>query len=244
MPANGFDRGRAAYVAPPEDGSSIELEIDPDERAAAGDRSRGPPGTARTSSTCRCCMKTKGKTTTDHISPAGPWLRYRGHLDQFSDNLLLGAINAYTGERGTTIDVLTGRGRAGRSRRSRATTRAQGIPLGGRRRRELRRRQQPRARRAVPRLLGGAAVIARSFARIHESNLKKQGLLALTFSDPADYDKIREDDRVSVDRPLGPDAGQAGDMPRHACRRHDHAARRSSTRSRPRRSSGSGRARR
>ena len=89
----------AAYVAPPADGSGIDAERRSGERAPAAAWSRGRPGTARTFSTCRCCSRAKGKTTTDHISPAGPWLRYRGHLDKFSDNMFMGATNAFTGER-------------------------------------------------------------------------------------------------------------------------------------------------
>lgn len=101
-------------------------------------------------------LKTQGKTTTDHISPAGPWLRFRGHLDKFSDNMFMGATNAWTGERGKSGNMLTGK--AGQS----------------------------------------VADSARSFVRIHESNLKKQDLLALTFQDPANYERIREDDRIDL----------------------------------------------
>ena len=129
-------------------------------------------------------IKTKGKTTTDHISPAGPWLRYRGHLDRFSDNMFMGAINAFTGEAGKGKNVLTGetgqshlqhRAEATRPRGSSGSSSATTTTAKG----------SSREHAALsPRLLGGAAVIARSFARIHESNLKKQGLLALTFQRP------------------------------------------------------------
>jgi aconitate hydratase len=142
-------------------------------------------------------MKTKGKTTTDHISPAGVWLRYRGHLDKFSDNTLMGATNAFTGETGKGKNVLTGA--TGQSIASIARDyRARGLRwviVGDANYGEGSSREHAAL---CPRLLGGAAVIARSFARIHESNLKKQGLLALTFTDPAHYDHIREDDRVSL----------------------------------------------
>ena len=142
-------------------------------------------------------MKTKGKTTTDDISPAGSWLRFRGHLGRFSDNLLLTAVNAYTGNRGTTVDVVSGE----KDQKIPVVARhyqKEGIPwviVGDSNYGEGSSREHAAL---IPRLLGGAAVIARSFARIHESNLKKQGLLALTFSDPADYDKIREGDRVTL----------------------------------------------
>jgi aconitate hydratase len=142
-------------------------------------------------------LKAKGKTTTDHISPAGPWLRYRGHLDKFSDNMFSGAINAYTGEAGKGRNVLTGETGQTFSKIAR-DYKARGVKwvvVGDHNYGEGSSREHAAL---SPRLLGGAAVIARAFARIHESNLKKQGLLALTFSNPADYDRIREDDRVSL----------------------------------------------
>jgi aconitate hydratase len=142
-------------------------------------------------------IKAKGKTTTDQISPAGAWLKYRGHLDKFSDNLLMGAINAFTGEVGKGKNVLSGETGAPISKIAR-DYRARGIRwiiVGDFNYGEGSSREHAAL---SPRLLGGAAVIARSFARIHESNLKKQGLLALTFADPADYERIREDDRISI----------------------------------------------
>jgi aconitate hydratase len=142
-------------------------------------------------------IKTKGKTTTDHISPAGPWLAYRGHLTKFSENLCMGAINAYTGEAGKVLNVLTGKKSEMVSHAARHYQ-AQGVKwviVGDSNYGEGSSREHAAL---IPRLLGGAAVIARSFARIHESNLKKQGLLALTFSSPADYDRLREDDRLSL----------------------------------------------
>jgi aconitate hydratase len=196
VPANNFDRGHSAYVAPPEDGSSIELAVSPNSDriqlmepwpAWDGEDFRDMP----------VLMKTKGKTTTDHISPAGPWLRYRGHLGKFSENLLMGGTNAYTGETGKGLNVLTGE----RSQMISAIARsyqAHGVKwviVGDFNYGEGSSREHAAL---IPRLLGGAAVITRSFARIHESNLKKQGLLALTFSDPAHYDHIREDDRLSL----------------------------------------------
>ena len=135
-------------------------------------------------------VKTRGKTTTDQISPAGPWLRYRGHLDKFSDNLLLGAVNAFTGE--------TGAARGRRLSELAREQRAHGVRwvvVGDSNYGEGSSREHAAL---SPRLLGGAAVVARSFARIHESNLKKQGLLALTFRTAADYDRIREGDRLSL----------------------------------------------
>jgi aconitate hydratase A / 2-methylisocitrate dehydratase len=196
VPANNFDRGRSAYIAPPEDGSSIELAVSPNsERIQLMEP--WPPWDGEDFRDMPVLMKTKGKTTTDHISPAGPWLRYRGHLGKFSENLLMGGTNAYTGELGKGLNVLTGE----RGQMISAIARyyqAHGVKwviIGDSNYGEGSSREHAAL---IPRLLGGAAVIARSFARIHESNLKKQGLLALTFSDPAHYDHIREDDRISL----------------------------------------------
>jgi aconitate hydratase len=142
-------------------------------------------------------LKARGKTTTDHISPAGAWLRYRGHLDKFSDNMFMGATNAFTGEAGKGKNVLTGEtGQAfsaiARSYKSKGV---KWVVMGDAHYGEGSSREHAAL---SPRLLGGAAVIVRSFARIHESNLKKQGLLALTFQSAGDYDRIREDDRISL----------------------------------------------
>ena len=142
-------------------------------------------------------IKTKGKTTTDQISPAGSWLRYRGHLEKFSENLLMGAINAFDGTVGTTTNAISGERRrpiaeVARAYRERG---ARWIVVGDHNYGEGSSREHAAL---SPRLLGGAAVIARSFARIHESNLKKQGLLALTFADAADYDRVRDGDRFSL----------------------------------------------
>jgi aconitate hydratase len=196
VPANNFDRGRSLYIAPPEDGSSIELAVAPtSERIQLMEP--WPRWDGQDFRNMPVLMKTKGKTTTDHISPAGPWLRYRGHLDKFSDNMLMGATNAFTGETGKGLNVLTGEKGQMISKIAR-DYKAHGLKwviVGDYNYGEGSSREHAAL---SPRLLGGAAVIARSFARIHESNLKKQGLLALTFSDPAHYDHIREDDRISL----------------------------------------------
>ena len=196
VPPKNFDRGHATYIAPPEDGSSITLAVDPrSERLQLME-----PWLAwdhKDFVDCPVLIKTQGKTTTDHISPAGPWLRYRGHLDKFSDNMFMGATNAFTGEAGTGIDVLTGEKGAAIADIAR-DYKAHGVKwvaIGDSNYGEGSSREHAAL---SPRLLGGCAVIARSFARIHESNLKKQGLLALTFQNSADYDRIRADDRLSL----------------------------------------------
>jgi aconitate hydratase len=142
-------------------------------------------------------VKTKGKTTTDHISPAGPWLRYRGHLDRISDNMFLGAVNAFTGAAGKGVNPITGETDQPFSKIARALKAAgqQWVVVGDENYGEGSSREHAAM---SPRYLGCAAVMVRSFARIHETNLKKQGVLPLTFQDPADYDKFEQNDRVSI----------------------------------------------
>lgn len=196
VPANGFDSGESTYIAPPEDGSDIAITIDPRserlQRLVPWDAWNGTDFVDMP-----ILAKTMGKTTTDQISPAGPWLSLRGHLDRFSDNMLMGATNAFTGETGKGSNVLTGKGGGTYSAIARAY-KSQGVPwviIGDANYGEGSSREHAAL---SPRLLGGAAVIARSFARIHESNLKKQGLLALTFENAGDYDRIGADDRLSL----------------------------------------------
>ena len=196
VPEKGFDEGQSSYLAPPDDGSDIELTVDPNsERIQLMEP--WPAWDGNDFMDMPVLIKTKGKTTTDHISPAGPWLRLRGHLDKFSDNMFMGATNAYTGETGTGKNVLTGDQGQGISKVARHY-KAEGVKwvvIGDKNYGEGSSREHAAL---SPRLLGGVAVIVRGFARIHESNLKKQGLLALTFQDPADYDRILEDDRLSL----------------------------------------------
>ncbi|MCC7276149.1 MAG: aconitate hydratase, partial [Alphaproteobacteria bacterium] len=196
VPADGFDVARRAYVAPPPDGRHITVRIDPaSERLQA--LQPWPPSPTDGFAGLRVLAKTRGKTTTDHIAPAGPWLRYRGHLDRFSDNLLSGAVNAFTGETGHGRDLLSGAAGQPFARTARNYRRhgVRWIIVGDHNYGEGSSREHAAL---SPRLLGGVAVIARSFARIHETNLKKQGLLALTFADPDDYEKLREDDLVAL----------------------------------------------
>lgn len=141
--------------------------------------------------------KAKGKCTTDHISPGGPWLKFRGHLDNISNNMLLGADNAFTGEIGKGKNQLTGVGGTEFAKLAREYQKAgKGwVIIGDENYGEGSSREHAAM---CPRFLGCTTVVTRSFARIHETNLKKQGILALTFADPKDYDKIKEDDRVSL----------------------------------------------
>jgi aconitate hydratase len=195
-PARGFVEGDGGYVAPAAAGARIEIELAPDSERIQllvpfsrwdGEDFAGLP----------VLLKTQGKTTTDHISPAGAWLRYRGHLDKISDNMFLGATNAFAGERGQGTDVLTGESGLGIAAIARRYQ-AQGlgsVVIGDENYGEGSSREHAAM---SPRHLGVRVVIARSFARIHETNLKKQGILPLVFADPADWERIERDDRVSV----------------------------------------------
>ena len=196
VPAEAFDRGATSYVAPPEDGSDVPVEVDPNSERLqimepwdawdGNDFEKAP-----------VLLKVSGKCTTDHISPAGPWLSLRGHLDRFSDNMFMGATNAYTSEAGKTKNLRTGETGVAVSKVARdyKASGVRWVVVGDFNYGEGSSREHAAL---SPRLLNGAAVISRSFARIHETNLKKQGLLALTFRDPSDYDRVREDDHISI----------------------------------------------
>lgn len=196
VPAERFDPGVSTYEAPPENGKAIDVKIDPKSARLQvmvpwhkwdGEDFLDIPVLA----------KVAGKTTTDQISPAGAWLSLRGHLDRFSDNMLLGGINAYTGETGKGVNVLTGEAAQNFSNIARhyKSQSVKWVIIGDSNYGEGSSREHAAL---SPRLLGGAAVIARSFARIHETNLKKQGLLALTFEDADDYDRVKADGRISI----------------------------------------------
>jgi aconitate hydratase len=196
LPAKGFVRDEHGYVPPAEHPDSIAVKV-----AEGSERlqilSPFLPWDGRDYTELPVLLKAKGKCTTDHISPAGPWLRFRGHLDKISDNMFSGAINAFTGETGKGENLITGDGGQPFSITAR-DYRARGlrwVAVGDENYGEGSSREHAAM---SPRFLGAAAVISRSFARIHESNLKKQGILPLTFADPKDYDKIEETDRMSL----------------------------------------------
>ena len=196
LPARGFAPGAAGFVAPPADGSGVEVRVKPDsERLQL--LQPFPAWDGKDYERLAILAKAKGKCTTDHISPAGPWLRYRGHLDKISDNMFTGAINAFSGETGKGRDVLSGEGGVPLPKIARHYKSAGvgWVVIGDDNYGEGSSREHAAME---PRYLGCKAVIARSFARIHETNLKKQGVLPLTFEDPTDYDKAREADRVSI----------------------------------------------
>ena len=196
VPPNGFDSGESGFVAPPENGEGVDVVVDPNSsRLQALDP--WPEWDGRDIEDVPVLVKAQGKCTTDHISPAGPWLRFRGHLDNLSDNMFLGADNAFTEEPGTGKNQLSGEEIQPIPQIARAY-KAQGlrwVAIGDDNYGEGSSREHAAM---SPRLLGAAAIITRSFARIHESNLKKQGLLPLTFEDSEDYERFLEDDRISL----------------------------------------------
>ena len=195
LPAKGFEAGEEGFAAPPADRSSVEVVVAP-----GSDRLQllepFPAWDGKDLVELAVLLKAKGKCTTDHISAAGPWLRYRGHLDNISGNLFLGAVNAYTGEPGIGTDPVDDERRSFPDiAKHLAEAGIAWVAVGDENYGEGSSREHAAME---PRFRGGRAIFARSFARIHETNLKKQGMLPLTFSDPDTYDHILEGDRISV----------------------------------------------
>jgi aconitate hydratase len=195
LPAKGYDPGVDTFTAPPADGSKVVVEVSPtSDRLQLLQPFNAWDG--KDYLELPILMKAQGKCTTDHISAAGKWLTYRGHLENISGNLFIGAVNAFGGEVGIGLDTLDG------SRRSYPDIAKHygesGVlwcAIGDQNYGEGSSREHAAME---PRFRGGVVIFARSFARIHETNLKKQGLVPLTFSDPATYDAIEETDRISV----------------------------------------------
>ena len=195
LPVDGFEVEDAGYQAPAEDGSSVEVIVRPDSdrlqlltpfKAWEGDDLKG----------LKLLLKAKGKCTTDHISMAGPWLKYRGHLDNISNNMFIGAVNAFNDATNKVKNQLTGEyGEVPATARAYKAKGIDTIVIGDENYGEGSSREHAAME---PRHLGVRVVLVKSFARIHETNLKKQGMLALTFDNPADYDKALEDDSIDV----------------------------------------------
>lgn len=195
LPPKGFDALDPGYQAPAADGSAVSVNVAPDSKrlqllepfkAWDGQDLKG----------LKLLIKAKGKCTTDHISMAGPWLRFRGHLENISDNLLQGAVNAFNGKANSVKNPLNGEytetPKLGKIYRAAGVG---SIVVGDENYGEGSSREHAAME---PRYIGARAVIVKSFARIHETNLKKQGMLALTFANPADYDLIQEDDTFDI----------------------------------------------
>ena len=196
LPTKGFAKGEEGFVAPAASGEGLTVEVPPtSERLQL--LQPFPRWDGKDFEKLPLLIKTKGKTTTDHISPAGPWLKFRGHLDKISDNMFLGANNAFFSEPGKGTDVLAGESGltiAQIARRYKAKG-IGSIVVGDENYGEGSSREHAAM---SPRFLNVKVVLTKSFARIHETNLKKQGILALTFADPKDYEKIEQQDRISV----------------------------------------------
>ncbi len=195
VPKNGFMIPRGIFVSPPENSSDIEVIIDPTSKRLQ----RLEPFSkwdGKDFEDIPIMVKAKGKCTTDHISPAGAWLSLRGHIDNLSDNMLLGAVNSFNDEIGKGKNILNGQLESfSKIARQYKEKGMRWVIIGDSNYGEGSSREHAAM---TPRYLGCAAVITKSLARIHETNLKKQGILALTFSNPDDYNKILEDDRLSL----------------------------------------------
>lgn len=195
LPVKGFDPGVDTYQSPPADGSKVNVDVDPKSQRLQilepFDKWDGKDLEDMT-----ILIKVKGKCTTDHISAAGPWLKYRGHLDNISNNLFLTATNAENGELNKVKNRKTGEwGPVPATARAYKAAGIKWVAVGDENYGEGSSREHAALE---PRHLGGRAIIVKSFARIHETNLKKQGLLPLTFANPSDYDKVQPDDKVSL----------------------------------------------
>ena len=195
LPAQGFDPGESGFIAPPADGTAVSVVVQPtSERLQLLEPFEPWDGADITD--LPILLKAAGKCTTDHISMAGPWLKYRGHLENISGNLFLGAINAFTGAAGEGVDQLDGTVKAfPEIARHYHEAGQDWVAVGDENWGEGSSREHAAME---PRFRGCRAIIVRSFARIHEANLKKQGVLALTFADPTTYDAIGQDDRISI----------------------------------------------
>ncbi len=196
IPADGFVISYDGYIEPPENGSEEKVVVSPTSKRLQL-LEPFPKWDGQDYLDLPLLLKAKGKCTTDHISMAGPWLRFRGHLDNISDNMFIGAVNAFTGEAGKGLDQLSGEPNESFPEVARhyKSEGLRWIVVGDENYGEGSSREHAAM---CPRHLGAAAVLVRSFARIHESNLKKQGVLPLTFMDPEDYDKVQEQDRISI----------------------------------------------
>jgi len=195
LPNQGFDPGEDTYQHPPTDGSGVTVDVDP-----ASDRLQLLTPFSKWDGEdlkdLAVLIKVKGKCTTDHISAAGPWLKFRGHLENISNNMLIGAVNSANDEVNKIVNYDTGaEGGVPQIAKTYKDVGAKWVVVGDENYGEGSSREHAALE---PRFLGGAAIIVKSFARIHETNLKKQGMLPLTFADKADYDKVRPDDKITL----------------------------------------------
>jgi len=194
-PPKGYAVEDAGYQAPAKDGSHVQVKVDPkSDRLQLLDPFPAWEGTDLRG--LKLLIKAKGKCTTDHISMAGPWLKYRGHLDNISNNLLIGAINYFNDKANSVKNQLDGSyGEVPQVQRAYKAADIGSIVVGDENYGEGSSREHAAME---PRFLGVRVILVKSFARIHETNLKKQGMLAVTFANPADYDKVQEDDSIDI----------------------------------------------
>ncbi len=199
LPANGFDVKDPGYQPPAENGHEVEVKVDPNSNRLQL-LTPFEPITQEQLTGMRLLIKTKGKCTTDHISMAGPWLKYRGHLENISNNMLIGAVNYFNDEMNNVANYVDNENNATfhtvpDSARKYKEAGIGTVVFGEDNYGEGSSREHAAME---PRFMGVHAVIVKSFARIHETNLKKQGMLALTFVDPDDYEKVRQDDKIDI----------------------------------------------
>jgi len=195
LPPKGFISGESGFIPPVQNGTNVEVVVKSNsERLQL--LKPFEPWDGKDFIDLLLLLKVKGKCTTDHISMAGPWLRYRGHLDNISNNMFIGAVNAFSGETGKVKNIITGEYKPVPEVARAYKRHGHGwVVVGDENYGEGSSREHAAME---PRFLGGRAIIVKSFARIHETNLKKQGMLPLTFADPKDFEKILEDDKVTL----------------------------------------------
>jgi aconitate hydratase len=196
LPEHGFLKGADGYVAPAEAGSDIEVIINPESQRLEKLDPFAPHDVDKDFKDLHVLLKAKGKCTTDHISMAGPWLKYRGNLDNISNNMFIGAVNYYNEKMNSVKNHVTGNyEEVPKAARHYKSKNIGWVVIGEENYGEGSSREHAAME---PRFLGGKAIIVKSFARIHETNLKKQGMLPLTFADPGDYDLVLEDDKIDL----------------------------------------------
>jgi len=196
LPEHGFLKGGDGFVAPVKDGSEVEVVINPESQRLEKLEPFRMHDLGKDYKGLHVLLKAKGKCTTDHISMAGPWLKYRGHLDNISNNMFIGAANSFNDKMNSVKNQINGNyEEVPRVARQYKDKKIGWVVIGEENYGEGSSREHAAME---PRFLGGKAIIVKSFARIHETNLKKQGMLPLTFADPSDYDKIKEDDKIDL----------------------------------------------
>ena len=197
LPPNGFSKGEEVYVSPAADGSGVNVIINDDSKRLQKLLAFKAPAKDKDFNNLALLIRVKGKCTTDHISMAGPWLKFRGHLDNISNNMLIGAVNSFNDKINSVKNKLNNNyNEVPKVARDYKANGIGWVVIGEENYGEGSSREHAAME---PRFLGGKAIIVKSFARIHETNLKKQGMLPLTFANPADYNLIKEDDVFDLD---------------------------------------------